>query len=800
VKIDPGDLRSEIIPVRQVSTHENVVWFLEQSPCVDCLKIAAITPAPSGTYFVTISIKHPFTTPLLTGFDVRGIVIFNGNKTFPEAELTISDSALGGGELLNADGYSTLYNLTTVDYSPFEGYLKGNLATATMPDATLNGFRLFISEKASNTRNAFLAGDTVTAMYILKLTSPLVFGYAIDASWAPPIHQPVADPMTDFGPEANCQEAWKMVVWDTPVGDGLTDCGGQARLTIDMYDWQGKDDTHSVYVECPELSPYVSQATWKQDGVGFARYETIVENAGYASAGIYKCLVIKRTDEPDPSAPGEYITAYQVHELDVSHAPHSNDLSLVWAKHPGSEWNDEGFGITTLPDDSTVVTGYFENVATFGEGEPNQTQLFSAGQEDIFIARYNPDGTLAWAKRAGGPGEYDDEGRGITTLSDDSTVVTGYFNEIAIFGQNEPNQTLLTAVNLSDIFVARYNPDGILAWAKGAGGPYWDEGSAITTLSDDSTVVTGRFQETATFGQGEPNQTQLSTDGHDGFMARYNPDGTLAWAKRTGATLGGQGSGITALSDDSTVVTGYFSGTATFGEGESNQTKLVSEGSDDIFIARYNSDGTLAWAKSAGGPNWGIEGDEGLGVTTLSDNSTVVTGSFKVRATFGQGEPNQTTFVQGDGWDVFIARYNPDGTLAWAKRALGAGWEQGFGITALSDNSTIVTGHLDTTAIFGPGEPNQTQLVSAGSHDIFIARYNPDGTLAWAKRAGGLEVPDLIMFGLIDAGYGITTLSDDTTVVTGGFSGTATFGPCEPNQTQLVSDGGQNVFVARYRP
>ncbi|MCX6646702.1 MAG: hypothetical protein NTY09_10135, partial [bacterium] len=251
---------------------------------------------------------------------------------------------------------------------------------------------------------------------------------------------------------------------------------------------------------------------------------------------------------------------------------------------------DMGNGITALSDNSTVVTGLFGGSATFGPEEPNETILTSAGWSDIFVARYNPDGTLAWSKRAGGT--QFDEGNGITTLSDDSTVVTGYFEGSATFGQGEPNQTALTAAGGSfdyDIFIACYNTDGILLWVKHAGGMKSEYGNSIISLADNSTVVTGYFEESATFGSGEPNETVLNSDGHDDiFVARYNPDGTLAWAKRAGGVShDDEGNGITTLSDNSTVVTGTFQASATFGPGEPNETILTSAGEQDIFIARF---------------------------------------------------------------------------------------------------------------------------------------------------------------------------------------------------------------------
>ncbi len=48
-------------------------------------------------------------------------------------------------------------------------------------------------------------------------------------------------------------------------------------------------------------------------------------------------------------------------------------------------------------------------------------------------------------------------------------------------------------------------------------------------------------------------------------------------------------------------MTGFFAGTATFGPGEANETMLMSAGSDDVFVAKYDSTGALVWAKRAGG-------------------------------------------------------------------------------------------------------------------------------------------------------------------------------------------------------
>lgn len=75
----------------------------------------------------------------------------------------------------------------------------------------------------------------------------------------------------------------------------------------------------------------------------------------------------------------------------------------------------------------------------------------------------------------------------------------------------------------------------------------------------------------------------------------------ITFAKRVGSTGSDEGTSIDYLNDGSIISTGSFEGTVIFGEGEASETNLTAVGSMDVFIAKYNADGSLVWAKSAGG-------------------------------------------------------------------------------------------------------------------------------------------------------------------------------------------------------
>ena len=142
----------------------------------------------------------------------------------------------------------------------------------------------------------------------------------------------------------------------------------------------------------------------------------------------------------------------------------------------------------------------------------------------------------------------------------------------------------------SEVFVAHYQPDGTLDWAKSAGGADYDEGYGVSTCANGSCVVTGRFLFTARFGEGARTLHLSSDYGDDLFVARYDADGSLAWA----VSGGGPGSkiviSVATFADDSCVLTGCFTEEATFGEGAA-ATSLHSRGTVDILVLRLNADG-----------------------------------------------------------------------------------------------------------------------------------------------------------------------------------------------------------------
>ena len=316
---DPDNPEFDVIPLRATSIHLNILKFLEVGPCTDCFKITGATKIEPLHFTMDIEITHPLPEMIFTAFDARAIIMFNGSHIFTDSGLSCSDNTLGDSEFVDPDGYTALHNSSTLGVAPgdFFGYFQGKIATPTLPDATLNGYRRYITNDPANTRNALYNGDAVTQSIELRFgANPFALGYAVDACWAPPIIDPVTNPMTDFGPDANCEEPWNLDVAD--LGTGLFELCGNTTLQIDVYDWQGKSTHGDPVIECSDLFAGNKTATWVSDESGFTRYEINITNENAVAAGVYKLLTSVEANENDPvGKPWLDLTSYQVTDITV---------------------------------------------------------------------------------------------------------------------------------------------------------------------------------------------------------------------------------------------------------------------------------------------------------------------------------------------------------------------------------------------------------------------------------------------------------------------------------------------------
>lgn len=477
--------------------------------------------------------------------------------------------------------------------------------------------------------------------------------------------------------------------------------------------------------------------------------------------------------------PGQ-VTLSATGNLGIFVAKYGAGGELAWARRVGgSSGFDDVDGLAVDDAGNVLVAGSVDGAATFGAGEAGETTL---AEDRMFVAKYGPDGGLVWAVPAGGAFVED---VGNLALDDAGNVfVSGHFFGTARFGEGGPNETALTSAGAFDIFVAKYDSDGTLQWVTQVGGSLVNVLADMAVDGEGNLVLGGGFYGTATFAGGVDLQSGADWTF---FVAKYAPDGTLQWARDVAASRWDDLELVAADADGNVVVSGSLYGRAVFDGGEASGTVLNSAGRYDVFLAKYSADGTLQWATLAGGA---VANDRPYGLKIDAAGNPVVAGTFRRSVTFGAGGPNETTLTSAGSSDIFVAKYSPEGALHWAARA-GGPWadylgEQSGSLALDAAGSVFVGGHFRATADFGVLEPNETVLRSAGAYDIFVAKFDADGVLGWATRAGG-PWEDFA---------GLAVDDDGDAVVAGAFYGTATIAT-EPTAPMLASAGGSDIFIAK---
>ena len=313
---------------------------------------------------------------------------------------------------------------------------------------------------------------------------------------------------------------------------------------------------------------------------------------------------------------------------------------------------------------------------------------------------------------------------------------------------------------LGGVLSAQNDPQWL--WASGAGGSGADEATRIALDSSGNSYVAGYFTGTADFGG-----TTLSSAGSmDIFVGKLDPNGIWLWAKRAGGSMADDAYGVCTDNEGNVYVTGYFKSTAQFGS-----MSLTSNGAEDIFVAKLDTNGNWLWAVGAGGTGF----DGGTRLIPDSNGDILVTGAYAGTASFGT-----LTLTGNTGYNVFVAKLDMYAEWVWVTQAVGSGNMYGNDISTDGGNSYIIGG-LNGTLTFGA-----TTLSSTGNWDICLAKLDGDGNWVWVKKAGGTSE---------DAGYAISTDSNGYSLVTGYFRGFADFGTFH-----YTSVGDQDIFIARLDP
>ena len=184
--------------------------------------------------------------------------------------------------------------------------------------------------------------------------------------------------------------------------------------------------------------------------------------------------------------------------------------SLVYSSYLGGSGQEEGNSIATDTSGNAYVMGF---TASSDFPTQNAFQGTYGGNNDIFVTKVDPTGSLVYSSYLGGSEQ--DGGSSIATDSSGNTYVTGYTQSSDFPTQNAFQGTF---GGLLDVIVTKVDPTGSLIYSSYLGGSGQDIGFGIALDSNGNAYVTG-FTDSTNFPTESAFQGTFG-GAFDGFVTR----------------------------------------------------------------------------------------------------------------------------------------------------------------------------------------------------------------------------------------------------------------------------------------
>jgi hypothetical protein len=283
------------------------------------------------------------------------------------------------------------------------------------------------------------------------------------------------------------------------------------------------------------------------------------------------------------------------------------------------------------------------------------------GPPDMFVTKYTSDGEMVWITQTG-------------SFSTDNAIAVAVdsIGNVYVAGSTSGALTAEPNYDEYDIFLMKYSSAGVLIWTIQRGGEDYDQGVSLSIDSSDNIYLGGQ-----TCSGSIDNQPYSGSC--DVILMKFTADGERMWTRMSGSSEDEHTAGVVADNLGFVYIGGFTKGAL---NDQSNY------GAYDVFLMKYTSDGDLVWTHQYGTSRDDMGGDistDGFGNIYLSGWST----------------NHQNLNSLDTGYDVFVAKYSPDGEQVWVQLISGdGGGEIWAPVSADGTGAVYVAGYTKFSTMF----------------------------------------------------------------------------------------------------
>jgi hypothetical protein len=403
----------------------------------------------------------------------------------------------------------------------------------------------------------------------------------------------------------------------------------------------------------------------------------------------------------------------------------------MWQLGVGGMGIDVPRAVATDDQGNSYIVGYFDAEAQFGplgSKKPN-------GGADAYVMKVDANGTPKWVRTFGA--KRDDAANGVAVHGNRVVVVGNFLDDLQI-GEFDHK-----AVGSDDLFAVCFDLDGNPQWVWTLGGIDSDGANAVAATPDGGWIVGGSYSDSISVG----GITLKSKGQTDALLVKLAASGDIEWIKSYGGRYKDTILHVAVDGNGNVYIQGHFADVADFG----GKPLTAAGGSDnDIVLAKYDRNGDHVWSKNFGNQFNDVAG----GIAVDPAGNITIVGSFENKGPISFG-PNDEHTSLGEA-DAYIARFDTDGKLQWA-RTFGAEREDvAWGVAADAAGNTVTTGWFQNSVDFGKGGA----IASKGNKDVFALKLDPKGDVLWVDTWGDHDH---------DQGRGVALDKDGNAIVVGAF-------------------------------
>lgn len=359
-------------------------------------------------------------------------------------------------------------------------------------------------------------------------------------------------------------------------------------------------------------------------------------------------------------------------------------------KNYGGSKNDVANAVVKTRDGGAVVLGYTQSIN--GDITDKTNENF-----DFWVLKLDAENNIQWSKTFGGTN--DDRGNDIIQTNDGGYAVLGY--------STSSDQDVSENAGSQDFWMIKLNANGSISWSKTFGYTGADFGTTLLQTADNSYLITGVLDVTASAGQGNSQRHA----GGDIWAIKLSENGELQWSKYFGGSFTDAPFGVVETEDHNFIIAG---------SSDSGDVDISNNnGSYDFWVLKIASNGSLLWERSFGGS----EIDEGRAITTTNDGNFIIVGDTR--------SADKDVSNNNGAADVWVIKMNTDGNLIWEKTIGGTSFDVARSVSKTQDDGFIISGSSRSL---------DNSFTNQGQNDALLLKIDAEGNGVWKQTIGGAEI------------------------------------------------------------